>query len=130
MNVKENKNFKKVKFYSYNLTLDELKSLQYTKHMEASNRIKLARFISGEIVETFFVDKGHKDGAELHCVSENGVIWVLNERKWLSDRPCLVTVLFGRPNQVERLFDACGLKCDDAIIERCKENLRSGLNEF
>ena len=130
MNVKENKNFKKVKFYSYNITLDELKSLQYTKHMEASNRIKLARFISGEIVETFFVDKGHKDGAELHCVSENGVIWVLNERKWLSDRPCLVTVLFGRPNQVERLFDACGLKCDDAIIERCKENLRSGLNEF
>ena len=130
MNVKENRNFKKVKFYSYSLTLDELKSLRYTKHMEASNRIKLARFISGEIVETFFVDKGHKDGAELHCVSENGVIWVLNERKWLSDRPCLVTVLFGRPNQVERLFDACGLKCDDAIIERCKENLRSGLNEF
>jgi len=130
MNVKENRNFKKVKFYSYSLTLDELKSLRYTKHMEASNRIKLARFISGEIVETFFVDKGHKDGAELHCVSENGVIWVLNERKWLSDRPCLVTVLFGRPNQVERLFDACGLKCDDVIIERCKENLRSGLNEF
>ena len=130
MNAKENPNFKKVRIYSYNFTLDELSGFKNTKHFNESHRVAIAKLISGEIVETFFVDKGHKEGAELHCVSENGVIWVLNERKWLSNRPCLVTVLFGRPNQVKRLFGACRLKYDHSIIERCIENFNSGLNNF
>lgn len=125
MTVAENDNFKSVKIYSYNFTLDELKHLCYTKHMSESHRVDLARFISGEIVDTFFVDKGHKDGAELHCVSENGVIWVLNERKC-----CLVTVLFGRPNQVKRLYKACGMWYPQELIERCIENQMCGLNEL
>jgi hypothetical protein len=130
MTVEENNHFKCVKIYSYNFTLDELKHLCYTKHISESHRVDLARFISGEIVDTFFVDKGHKDGAELHCVSENGVIWVLNERKWLTNRPCLVTVLFGRPNQVKRLYEACRLWYPQELIDRCIENQKCGLNEL
>ena len=63
-------------------------------------REKLIKEIGiGVEVETFRVDRGHKDGAELHTITTTGIIIIRNERTHK-----LVTKLIARPNQIKRYF--------------------------
>lgn len=72
-----------------------------------TNRHSRERFIhkrfngDGEIIDSFIVDRGHPKGAEIHSVTDNGIIIVrnANSRK-------LVTKLIARPNQVKKLYNS------------------------
>lgn len=70
-----------------------------------NKRYKREKFIhkylcgDGKIIDSFIVDKGHKDGLERHCVTDTGLIIVYNVHTNL-----LVTKLIARKNQITRYY--------------------------
>lgn len=69
-----------------------------------NDRIKREKLIeqigTGETVATFRVDRHHRNGAELHTVTVNGIIIIRNERT-----NKVITKLIARPNQIKRYFN-------------------------
>jgi hypothetical protein len=53
----------------------------------------------GEIVDSFIVDKGHRNGLERHCITNHGLIIVYNV-----NTKKMVTKLIARPQQVKRYY--------------------------
>lgn len=66
----------------------------------------------GKEIGTFRVDKGHPKGAELHTVTDTGIIIIRNERTHK-----MVTKLIARPNQIKRY----GIERKD-VIEIAREH--------
>ena len=58
---------------------------------------------NGRIVDEFVVDRGHPNGAERHCITDNGIIIVYNV---VSGK--LVTKLLARPQQIRRYYESTG----------------------
>lgn len=123
-----NKNFKSVKLYK-TLDLNYIKSCIKTAHMseKRKERFKLAKKYNNDapIDRTFLVDKGHRDGPELHSVSKNAVIYIIN-----ANTKRFITVLFARPNQVDRLYKECGLNLPEEIYERALYYQKNGINNL
>ena len=80
------------------------------------------------IDKAFIVDRGHRNGKEIHCVSQKGIIYILNLRKYLKDYNSLVTVMIARPRQVTRLYEACNLLASENIVNHCRHNQQMGYN--
>lgn len=53
----------------------------------------------GTPVASFIVDRGHKNGPEIHEITSTGIINIYNERT-----KKLVTKLIARPAQIKRYF--------------------------
>jgi hypothetical protein len=53
----------------------------------------------GEIIKVAEVDRGHRNGPEVHKISSTGIITIYNKR---SGR--LITKLIARPNQIRRYW--------------------------
>jgi hypothetical protein len=128
----QNANFLYVAEYEQYIPLNKILKLCGTQHLsgERLERYNYAKDNSEEIDKVFLVDKGHPAGMELHCVAKNGVIWILNERKFLNGEPSLVTILFGRPNQVKRLYEDCGLFVERHILDCCYANIMTNRNNM
>lgn len=68
---------------------------------DRQERENLIRTIGlGTKIATFVVDKGHRNGPELHTITTTGIIIVRNART-----KKMVTKLIARPNQIRRYFD-------------------------
>ncbi len=144
MNVFENENFLEVIQYN-NLKIEDILSACQTEHLSSERQerfelaLRLNRTYEGkgknktsrqtEIDKVFLVDKGHEAGKELHCVTKKGVIFILNERKYLKGYGALITALLARRNQVKRLYKACNLTVPESILERCAIYEAKGYNE-
>ena len=69
-------------------------------------RYKRERFINkylyddGNIVDGFIVDRGHKNGAEVHSLTDNGIIIIHNLQSG-----ALITKLIARPQQIKRYYE-------------------------
>lgn len=72
----------------------------------------------GKEIGTFRVDKGHPNGAELHTVTDTGIIIIRNERTHK-----MITKLIARPNQIKRY----GIK-DKNLIEIARKHQSLGYN--
>lgn len=75
-----------------------------SKHYE-NERNNREKFIEehlgkGHIIDGFIVDKGHKKGAEVHSITDNGIIIIHN---LLSGK--LITKLLARPQQIKRYYE-------------------------
>lgn len=77
----------------------------------------------GHPVDRFTVDRGHRNGPEIHEISDTGIITVYNARTHL-----MVTRLVGRPSQIRRYYKDG--KAPEIIIKRALENQRKGYNEM
>lgn len=66
----------------------------------------------GKPVARFRVDRGHPNGAEIHEISDTGIITVYNERTGK-----LVTKLIARPQQIRRYYQERGLIAPQDIVE-------------
>lgn len=70
-----------------------------------NKRYKREKFIhkclcgDGKVIDSFIVDKGHKDGLEKHCVTDTGLIIIYN-----LETQKLVTKLIARKNQITRYY--------------------------
>ena len=72
----------------------------------------------GKEITTVRVDRGHKDGAELHTITTTGIIIIRNERTHK-----MVTKLIARPNQIKRY----GIN-DKKVLEIAREHQTLGYN--
>lgn len=78
-----------------------------SKHYR-SKRYEREKFIEEHfkndyIVDEFIVDKGHPNGSERHCITNNGIIIIYNAN---SGKLC--TKLIARPQQVKRYYENSG----------------------
>lgn len=55
----------------------------------------------GNVIDSFVVDRGHPNGAEIHSVTDTGIIIIHNQRT-----NKLITELIARPAQLKRLYSA------------------------
>jgi len=132
--VAQNKNFISVKKYYKKVTMKALFKSNVTKHSvsERADRLYKAFSLIGNtdcVLDVFEVDKGHPAGSEIHCVLNSGVIIILNKRKYENGWNGLITALIARPNQVHRLYKACGLKPKKELIEKCYVHQKQGMNK-
>lgn len=128
MTVCENRNFLRVAEYKHNVSLQQVLSSIPTSHsQERTERIRTAIKVNSgaEIDRCFLVDKGHVNGPEIHYVTRNGCIFICNSRT-----KKFITVLIARPNQVIRLYKACGLFAPSEIVYNCKLNVEKNLNKI
>lgn len=77
----------------------------------------------GNIVDSFIVDKGHKNGAEIHSVTDTGIIIIRNYHT-----KKLVTMLIGRPQQIRRYYTAEDKAIPLNIVAIAKEHQQKGYN--
>lgn len=77
----------------------------------------------GTPVVEFKVDRGHKNGPELHVITNTGLIKIYNFRTHK-----LVTVLIARPNQIRRLY--APNEAPQYLIDIAREHRRLRYNEI
>ena len=53
----------------------------------------------GKVDDSFIINKGHKNGLERHCVTDNGIIVIYNLRT-----KKLCSKLIARPSQIKRCY--------------------------
>lgn len=137
MNIEQNKSFHSVSLYQNEISILEVMNQYHTKHLDKERKkrfdlaLKQNKTANGgyaEIDKIFLVDKGHKDGKELHCVTKKGIIFILNEKKYNNHQNSLITILMARPNQVIRLYEAVKLKTPNNIKNFCTYNVKNGFN--
>ena len=86
------------------MCLTAMKNKVVTNHYKKERR-KRENFINkyihndGYIIDGFIVDKGHKNGAEVHSITDNGIIIIHN-----LESGALVTKLIARENQIKRYY--------------------------
>ena len=117
------------KVFDQKINLDSVK-MSYHAREDRKARFELVDMLDHKptIDKAFVVDRGHKNGKEIHCVTKKGIIYVLNLRKYLNNYNSLVTVMVARPRQITRLYEACNLKASETIIGYCRNNQRLGYN--
>ena len=69
------------------------------------------------------VDRGHKNGTEIHVVTDTAIIKIYNTRTRKH-----VTDLIARPNQIRRVYDAKGQNPPRWLIDIAYENQNRGFN--
>ena len=57
----------------------------------------------GNVIDSFFVNRGHKDGPEIHSITDTGIILIHNQKSGK-----MVTKLIARPQQIQRYYDNIG----------------------
>lgn len=69
----------------------------------------------------FTVDKGHKNGAEIHVITENGVINIYNRNS-----KKYITGLIARPGQLMRY----GVTIPDSVLEKARVHVSMDYNKI
>ena len=71
----------------------------------------------GSIVAEFVVDRGHKNGPEIHKISDTGIITIYNKRT-----NKLITKLIARPGQVRRYYKDGN--APEKLVKKALDNLK------
>lgn len=77
----------------------------------------------GYAIDYFVVDKGHVNGAEIHTITDNGIIIIHN---YASAK--MVTKLIARRGQVERLYKSAGRIAPEWLLSLCDWHEGLGYN--
>lgn len=102
-----------------------------TEHIrtERAARVLLVEKLMAEekavIVKTFWVDKGHRKGAELHNLYSDGIVRVYNEKSGKH-----VTDLIARVGQVYRYYEAINMEAPKEIIRFARNHQNRGLHHM
>lgn len=101
------------------------KEITISKHFR--KRIERTNIITeigiGYVLISFLVDKHHKNGREIHCITNTGMILIFNE-----ETKVLATILIARPEQIERYYNAISLKTPKYLILLGKMHKKRRLN--
>ena len=106
--------------------MDNFTACGQTSHaVNRSKRLQIAERLiieeSAKVVKIAIVNKGHKNGNEIHLVYNNGVVKVYNEhtRKF-------ITVLIARVLQIERYK----IKVTKTMRNKIKSHIAKGYNQI
>lgn len=75
----------------------------------------------GKIIKAFRVDRHHPNGAEIHTISDTGIITIYNE-----NTKKMITKLIVRPNQLQRYYKGT---CPVGLLNIAKEHQNKGYNK-
>ena len=97
-----------------------------TSHgVNRSHRLQIAERLiieeSAKVVKIAVVDKGHKNGNEIHVIFNNGIIKVYNARTHK-----FITVLIARVPQIERYK----IKVTKTMRNKIKSHIKQGYNNI
>lgn len=93
---------------------------------ERKARINLVKAIGiGDFLNAFLVDCGHKNGPEIHIITDTGLILVLNK-----ETKVLATILIARPGQIRRYYQAIGKRPEETVLAQCSMNCAKGFNNI
>ena len=103
--------------------------MEYTRHFENDRKTRID-FINevlgvGNIVDSFVVDKGHRNGAEIHDITDNGIIIIKN---YTTQK--MVTMLIARPQQIRRYYIAENKPIPLDIVRVAYEHYLKGYNNM
>ena len=106
--------------------MDNFKAGGQTSHdVKRSKRLRVAeRLIIEErakVLKIAVVNKGHKNGSEIHIIYNNGIIKVYNERTCK-----FITVLIARVPQIERY----NVKVTKAMRKKINLHIKNGYNHI
>lgn len=101
-----------------------------TRHYSADKNTQVRR----EIIEKYIgwgkdifsaeVDRGHKNGNEIHVITDTAIIKIYNTRTKKH-----ITDLIARPNQIKRVYNAKGQYAPRWLLDIAYENQNRGFNE-
>ena len=106
--------------------MDNFTACGKTSHaVKRSKRLQIAERLiieeSAKVVKIAVVNKGHKNGNEIHLVYNNGVVKVYNERTRK-----FITVLIARVPQIERYK----VKVTKTMRNKIKSHIKQGYNQI
>ena len=87
---------------------------------DRENRIRLIG--EGNTIKVAVVDKGHRNGPEIHMLSDTGIITILNQRTGK-----LITKLIARPGQIKRYYESEN-RIPAGLLDLACEHQRLALN--
>ena len=94
-------------------------SRHYTQDRQAREAV-IQSIGYGKPVATMEVDKGHRNGPEVHTLSTTGIITIRNKRTRK-----VITNLIARPGQVRRFFQG---QAPGYLLDLAMEHQRLGYN--
>jgi hypothetical protein len=97
-------------------------SVHYTTERQARERA-IAEIGYGYTVKTVIVDRGHRNGAEIHSISSTGIITIQNERT-----KKMITKLIARPGQIARYYT--NEEPPRWLMNIAREHLQKNLNNL
>ena len=105
---------------------DNFKAGGNTSHAaNRSKRLQIAERLiteeSAKVIKIAVVDKGHKNGNEIHLVYNNGIVKVYNARTRK-----FITVLIARVPQIERY----NIKVTKTMRNKVKSHIANGYNHI
>ena len=95
--------------------------------IERGERAKILEELKAPILSVggklciFIVDKGHKNGAEIHVITENGIINIYNRHS-----KKYVTGLIARPGQLQRY----GVIIPESVLGKARTHVAMHYNEL
>ena len=106
--------------------IEEFATCGNTSHVaKRSKRLQVAERLiieeSAKVVKIAVVNKGHKNGNEIHIIYNNGIIKVYNERTCK-----FITVLIARVPQIERY----NVKVTKAMRKKINTHIKQGYNHI
>lgn len=105
-------------------------TLSTTLHYDADRTARHNKIMSiignGNYLASFVVDKGHKNGDEIHTIFDNGIILIQNLNTKL-----VITELIARPAQIRRYWEG---KSEPryvySICQKAKTHMEKGYNNW
>ena len=94
-------------------------ALNRSKRLQVAERLIYEE--SAKVLKIAVVDKGHKNGEEIHVVYNNGVVKVYNEHT-----KKFITVLIARVPQIERY----NVKVTKAMRKKINLHIKNGYNHI
>lgn len=76
----------------------------------------------GITIKTAIVDKGHRNGPEIHKISNTGIITIYNQRTGK-----MITKLIARPGQIKRYYNE-NEKIPCELLELARKHQQMNLN--
>ena len=106
--------------------MEEFTAGGQTSHaVNRSKRLQIAEQLiteeSAKVIRIAVVNKGHKNGNEIHVIFNNGIIKVYNARTHK-----FITVLIARVPQVERYK----IKVTETMKNKIKSHVKNGYNQI
>ena len=94
-------------------------ALNRSKRLQVAERLIIEEL--AKVVKIAVVNKGHKNGNEVHLVYNNGVVKIYNERTHK-----FITVLIARVPQIERY----NIRVTKAMRNKIKAHIKQGYNQI